>query len=125
MLFRSGVFGMYLGGNWHIIEQNNQALSGDPVDDLDVSILQDRILHPILGIEDPRTDGRIDFVGGIRGLLELERIVDSGRAAVAFALCPLSLDELLSVADAGRMMPPKSTWFEPKLASGLVVHAIE
>lgn len=124
-LTRKGVFGMYLGGNWHILERDNQALSGDPVDDLDVSILQDRILHPILGIEDPRTDGRIDFVGGIRGLLELERIVDSGRAAVAFALCPLSMDELLSVADAGRMMPPKSTWFEPKLASGLVLHAIE
>jgi uncharacterized protein (DUF1015 family) len=93
-------------------------------DALDVSLLQDRVLAPLLGIDDPRTSKRVDFVGGIRGTKELERLVAEGRAAAAFSLFPTSLEELMSVADAGLIMPPKSTWFEPKLRSGLFLHAI-
>jgi uncharacterized protein (DUF1015 family) len=93
-------------------------------DALDVSLLQDRVLAPLLGIDDPRTSKRLDFVGGIRGTRELERLVAEGRAAAAFSLFPTSLEELMSVADAGLIMPPKSTWFEPKLRSGLFLHAI-
>jgi uncharacterized protein (DUF1015 family) len=111
---RKGTFGMYLGGAWRLLEAT------DP-EGLDVSILQDRLLGPVLGVGDPRTDPRIAFVGGGRGLGELERRVDSGEHAVAFALFPTSLDEVMAVADAGRVMPPKSTWFEPKLRSGMVV----
>jgi uncharacterized protein (DUF1015 family) len=96
----------------------------DPIRRLDVSILQDNLLAPLLGIHDPRTDKRIDFVGGIRGMDELERRVNQG-FAVAFSLYPTSLDQLIDVADAGQVMPPKSTWFEPKLRSGLLVHLYE
>jgi uncharacterized protein (DUF1015 family) len=118
-------FGVYIHGQWHILKAQKKILRGDVIADLDVSILQDKILDPILGIQDPRVDKRIDFVGGIRGLKELQRRVDSGSAAVAFALCPVSMDELLAVADAGQIMPPKSTWFEPKLGSGLFVHSLK
>ena len=91
---------------------------------LDVSVLQDRLLDPILGIKDIRTDNRVDFVGGIRGTEELESIVNQGRAAVAFSLFPTTIEDLLSVSDAGEIMPPKSTWFEPKLRDGLLIHCI-
>jgi uncharacterized protein (DUF1015 family) len=92
------------------------------VEALDVTVLQNKVLFPLLGIDDPRTSKRIDFIGGIRGLGELERRVDSGEMAVAFALFPTSIEELLAIADAGKIMPPKSTWFEPKLRDGVVVH---
>ena len=94
------------------------------VDSLDVSILQDRLLNPILGIKDVRTDKRIDFIGGMRGTEELERLVNEGKAAVAFSLFPTTIDDLLRVSDAGEIMPPKSTWFEPKLRDGLLIHKI-
>jgi uncharacterized protein (DUF1015 family) len=116
---------MYLSGRWYRVKCQPGFETGDPIADLDVSILQDHILKPILGILDPRTDPRIDFAGGIRGLRELERRVDGGYAPLAFALHPVSMEELLKAADAGRMMPPKSTWFEPKLASGLFLHALD
>jgi uncharacterized protein (DUF1015 family) len=118
-----GVFGIYLDGRWYEARATggNEA---DPVASLDVSILQKRLLGPVLGIDDPRTNKRIDFVGGIRGLEELERRVDSGEMAVAFALHPTSIGELLAIADAGKIMPPKSTWFEPKLRDGMVVHLV-
>jgi uncharacterized protein (DUF1015 family) len=94
------------------------------VDSLDVSILQDRLLDPILGIKDIRTDKRVDFVGGIRGPEELEALVNQGRGAVAFSLYPTTIEDLLQVSDAGEIMPPKSTWFEPKLRDGLLIHCI-
>jgi uncharacterized protein (DUF1015 family) len=97
----------------------------DPVASLDVSLLQDRLLAPMLAIGDPRTDARIDFVGGVRGLDELQRRVQSGRAAAAFALHPTRMEQLMAVADAGKLMPPKSTWFEPKLADGLLSHVLD
>ena len=99
--------------------------SGSPIADLDVTLLSEKVLGPILGITDLRNDNRIDFVGGIRGLEELERRVDSGEMAAAFALFPVSMDQLLGIADAGEIMPPKTTWFEPKLRSGLFVHDLE
>ena len=99
--------------------------SGSPIGDLDVTLLSEKVLGPILGITDLRNDNRIDFVGGIRGLEELERRVDSGEMAAAFALFPVSMDQLLNIADAGEIMPPKTTWFEPKLRSGLFVHDLE
>ena len=124
-----GAVGMYLDREWYGLGVKPESESSDPVEGLDVSILQEKVLAPILGIGDPRTDGRIEFVGGIRGLRELERKVNridaSGDGpAVAFAMFPTSIDELLDVADAGRLMPPKSTWFEPKLRSGLFAHLI-
>jgi len=124
-----GAVGMYLDREWYGLGMKPEFESGDPVEGLDVSILQEKVLAPILGIGDPRTDGRIEFVGGIRGLRELERKVNRIDArgdgpAVAFAMFPTSIDELLNVADAGRLMPPKSTWFEPKLRSGLFAHLI-
>lgn len=120
---RKGEYGMYVAGQWYNLRAAT-ALTAipDPVERLDVSILQKHLLTPILGIEDPRTSKRIDFVGGIRGLEELERRVDSGEMRVAFALTPTSIDELIAIADAGKFMPPKSTWFEPKLRDGMVVH---
>lgn len=121
---QKGQVGMYLDGSWYQLDARPEICTDDPVKGLDVSILQDRILGPLLGIGDPRTDSRIRFVGGIRGLSELERLVDSG-AAVAFSMYPTSIWELFEVADAGLLMPPKSTWFEPKLRSGLFIHAIE
>lgn len=115
-------FGMYLEGKWFSLSTKKEILSDDPVLGLDVSILQKEVLEPLLAIGDPRTDKRIDFVGGIRGLAELERRVDSGEMKLAFSLYPTSMDELMSVADAELIMPPKSTWFEPKLRSGLFLH---
>jgi uncharacterized protein (DUF1015 family) len=118
---RPGEFGMYLDGQWYRLSIDSARVPvDDPVASLDVSLLQDYLLAPILGIGDPRTDDRIDFVGGIRGLKELERRVDSGEMAVAFALHPTQMEALMAVADANEVMPPKSTWFEPKLADGLV-----
>jgi uncharacterized protein (DUF1015 family) len=118
-----GTFCVYLQGSWHRVEvQADTIPRRDPIGSLDVSLLQDRVLGPILGIGDPRTDKRIDFVGGIRGSAELKRRVDSGEMAIAFSLYPTTLDQLMSVSDAGAIMPPKSTWFEPKLRSGLFVH---
>ncbi len=118
-------FGMYLGGQWYQLRcLPGTVTEDDPIGRLDVSVLQDRLLGPQLGIADPRTDVRIRFVGGIRGTDELERLVDSGAAAVAFSLHPTSTGELLQVADGRQVMPPKSTWFEPKLRSGLFVHEI-
>lgn len=124
-----GAVGMYLDREWYGLGVKPEFESSDPVEGLDVSILQEKVLAPILGIGNPRTDGRIEFVGGIRGLRELERKVNRINArgdgpAVAFAMFPTSIDELLNVADAGRLMPPKSTWFEPKLRSGLFAHLI-
>lgn len=116
-------FGLYLDGEWYNLSANAGTVDeSDPVRRLDVSILQERVISPIFGIDDPRTDNRIDFVGGIRGLSELERRVDSGEAKAAFAMFPTSPAELMAIADAGLVMPPKSTWFEPKLLSGLFIH---
>lgn len=117
-------FGMYLDGSWYCLKAKEELTNiTDPVDSLDVSLLQDYLLGPVLGIGDPRTDARIDFVGGIRGLSELEKRV-SEDMTVAFSMYPTSISELFSVADAGRLMPPKSTWFEPKLRSGLFIHKL-
>jgi len=122
---RSGVFGVFLDGRWQRLELDPAGIDrSDPIASLDVSLLQDRVLSPILGIGDPRTDERIDFVGGIRGTAELERRVRSGEMAIAFSLFPTTLDQLMAVSDAGHVMPPKSTWFEPKLRSGLFVHEL-
>jgi uncharacterized protein (DUF1015 family) len=111
---------MYLAGKWHRISWDPTKIQ-DPVKSLDVSVLQDEILEPLLGVDDPRTNERIDFVGGIRGTAELEKRVNSGAAAVAFSMYPVTVDQLMAIADADQIMPPKSTWFEPKLRSGLVV----
>jgi uncharacterized protein (DUF1015 family) len=120
---RAGVFCVYLDREWYRLELDPAEIDrADPIASLDVSLLQDRVLSPILGIGDPRTDKRLDFVGGIRGTGELERLVNSGEMAIAFSLYPTSLDQLMTVSDAGHVMPPKSTWFEPKLRSGLFVH---
>ena len=121
---KKGQFGMYLNGQWYQLTVKDSMSSNDVVEKLDVSLLQDRLLNPILGIHDPKTDERIKFVGGIRGLKELERLVDEGDA-VAFSMHPTSMEELFQVADAGRLMPPKSTWFEPKLRSGLFIHLLQ
>lgn len=120
---QKGTFGMYLDGTWYALKILPQYRSADPVKGLDVSILQDHLLAPVLGIGDPRTDKRIDFIGGIRGLKELERRVGEDME-VAFSMYPTSIEELLSVADAGLLMQPKSTWFEPKLRSGLFIHRL-
>jgi len=123
---KTGEFGLYLKGQWYRLNIKPDRVPGnDPVKRLDVSLLQDHLIAPILGIDDLRRDKRIDFVGGIRGLKELERRVDSGEMAVAFALYPTSIHAMLAVADAGEVMPPKSTWFEPKLADGLVSHLLD
>jgi uncharacterized protein (DUF1015 family) len=118
-------FGMYLAGQWYRLDIKPELVPADPVGQLDVSLLADQLIDPILGISDPRRDKRIDFVGGIRGLKELERRVNSGEMAVAFSLYPTRLDQLMAVADANEVMPPKSTWFEPKLADGLVSHVLD
>jgi uncharacterized protein (DUF1015 family) len=115
---------MYLDGSWYSLKVKAAIITtDDPVAALDVSILQDYLLHPVLGIEDPRVDKRIDFIGGIRGLKELERRVDQDMK-VAFSMYPTSIEELFAVSDAGKLMPPKSTWFEPKLRSGLFIHKL-
>ena len=119
-------FGMYLDGRWYRLDIKAAHIpKTDPVARLDVSLLQDNLIAPVLGISDPRRDKRIDFVGGIRGLGELEKRVNSGEMKVAFSLHPTTLDQLMAVADAGQVMPPKSTWFEPKLADGLVSHVLD
>ena len=122
----NGQFGMYVDGQWYKLEINAEMIpANDPVASLDVSLLADNLIEPVLGISDPRRDKRIDFVGGIRGLAELEKRVDSGEMAVAFALFATRIDQLMDVADSGNVMPPKSTWFEPKLADGLVSHVLD
>ena len=120
---KKGTFGMYLAGTWYMLKVKPEYASEDPVKGLDVSVLQDCLLGPVLGIGDPRTDKRIDFIGGIRGLAELERRV-SEDMAVAFSMYPTSIQELFAVADARQLMPPKSTWFEPKLRSGIFIHKL-
>ena len=123
---RAGSFGILVGGSWYrLVIPADTIDTDDPVGSLDVSLLHERILAPLLGIGDIRTDPRIDFVGGIRGVPELERRVASGEAAVAFATYPVSVQQLMTIADAGQVMPPKSTWFEPKLKSGLFVHMLD
>ena len=121
---RKGDVGMYLGGRWHTLRLQAAAGAKDVGSTLDVSLLQDQVLAPLLGVGDPRTDKRIDFVGGIRGTAELEKLVNAGKAAVAFSLFPVGVDDLMRIADAGEIMPPKSTWFEPKLRDGLLTHLI-
>ncbi len=121
----SKTFAMYIDKKWYLIKPNGNVKPGTTVgENLDVSILQNYLLHPVLGIEDPRTDNRIDFIGGIRGTDELVKLVDGGKAAVAFSMYPVTLDDLINISDAGEIMPPKSTWFEPKLRDGLLVHTI-
>ena len=122
---RPGEFGMYLAGHWRKLTIKPECIPADPVESLDVSLLSNHLLGPLLGIADLRRDKRIDFVGGIRGLAELEKRVDSGEMAVAFALHPTRMDQLMAVADSNNVMPPKSTWFEPKLADGLVSHVLD
>ncbi len=118
-------YSMYLHGRWYCLEPKDSSFpASDPVKSLDASILQENLLNPVLGIDDPRTSDRIKFVGGIRGTEELERLVDSGKYKVAFSLFPTSIDQLIEVAESGNVMPPKSTWFEPKLRSGIVVHLL-
>lgn len=123
---KKGEIGLYLENQWYKISLNQDLLANpDPVDSLDVAILQNKILAPILGIDDPRTSKRIDFVGGIRGLGELEKRVNSGDMRLAFSMFPTSVYELMKIADSGKIMPPKSTWFEPKLRDGLFVHFLD
>ena len=122
-------FGMYLNKQWYSLKARDSVIASLSLSDsirshLDVSILQDFLLNPVLGIEDQKTSKRIDFIGGIRGTVELENLVDSGKAAVAFSLYPVSIEDLMKISDAGEIMPPKSTWFEPKLRDGLLVHLI-
>lgn len=119
-----GTFSMYLGEKWYCCRMKQENEGNDPVERLDVSILQNKLLAPVLNINDPKTDKRIDFVGGIRGLQELEKRCKTDCAA-AFAMYPTSIEELFAVADAGLLMPPKSTWFEPKLRSGIFIHALD
>ena len=123
---QKGEVGMYLNKEWFkLVIKKERSDPSDPVMSLDISILQNSLLAPFFGIEDPRTSDDIDFIGGIRGLEELVRLVDSGKFRIAFAVYPVSIRELMNIADAGKVMPPKSTWFEPKLRSGLLVHTLE
>ena len=123
---RPGEFGLYLPGQWHRLQIRADLIpANDPVARLDVSLLQNRLIAPVLGISDPRRDKRIDFVGGIRGLAELEKRVNSGEMAAAFSLFATRMEDLMAVADADEVMPPKSTWFEPKLADGMVSHVLD
>jgi uncharacterized protein (DUF1015 family) len=121
---RRGDVSMFLGGTWHCVTLPTSPAGTSAADSLDVAVLQREILEPLLKVGDPRTDKRIDFVGGARGTDELERLVSSGKAAVAFSLHPVSVSDLVAISDAGGIMPPKSTWFEPKLRDGLIVHLI-
>ena len=117
---------MYLERRWYRLQLNDHRIPwDDPVARLDVSLLQDNLIEPILGIVDPRRDERIDFVGGVRGLAGLQDRVDRGEMRVAFSVCPTRMEDLMAVADVGEVMPPKSTWFEPKLADGLVSHVLD
>ncbi len=121
-----GSFGLYMNDRWYHLRASDALISNpDPVQRLDVAILQHQVLSPLLGIQDPRTDKRIDFVGGIRGLEELERRVNSGEMKLAISMFPTSIEELMAIADAGQVMPPKSTWFEPKLSDGLFIHFLD
>jgi uncharacterized protein (DUF1015 family) len=120
---KKGDCAMFLGGTWYTLDIGAKA-GTDVIGRLDVSILQDRLLDPVLKIADVRTDKRIDFVGGIRGTAELEKLVRGGKAAVAFSMFPVSVGDLMGIADAGEIMPPKSTWFEPKLRDALLIHTI-
>jgi uncharacterized protein (DUF1015 family) len=121
-----GTFCLYLDRRWYRLTLPPSAIDrGDPIRSLDVWLLQDRVLGPVLGIADPRSDPRLDFVGGVRGTGELERRVDADQAALAISMHPTAVDQLMAVADIGELMPPKSTWFEPKLASGLLVHPFD
>lgn len=123
---KKGEIGLYIDNKWYKMTANDELLNNsDPVEVLDVAILQREVLTPLLNIDDPRTSDRIDFVGGIRGLNELERRVNSGEMQLAFAMYPTSVEELMDIADAGKIMPPKSTWFEPKLRDGLFVHFLD
>jgi uncharacterized protein (DUF1015 family) len=115
-------FGMYLKNKWYRLTAKDNTYTNDPIGILDVTILSDNILDKLLGIADQRTDKRVDFVGGIRGLSELEKRVNSGEMAIAFNLYPVSIEQLFNIADSGNVMPPKSTWFEPKLRDGLLTH---
>jgi uncharacterized protein (DUF1015 family) len=117
-------FGMYMDGQWYFVTAREGSYKNDPISLLDVSILQKNVLDKILDIEDPRTDTRVDFIGGIRGLQELEKRVNSGEMAAAFSLYPVTIEQLFAIADSGNVMPPKSTWFEPKLRDGLLTHLI-
>jgi uncharacterized protein (DUF1015 family) len=117
-------FGMFLEGQWYILTSRKGTFGDDPIGVLDVTILSNNILNKLLGIKDQRTDKRSDFVGGIRGLTELEKRVNSGEMKVAFSLYPVTIEQLFNVADSGIVMPPKSTWFEPKLRDGLLTHLI-
>ena len=121
---RRGEMAMYFGRTWYTLRPRVPPGGSDPIEGLDVSVLQGRLLEPVLKIGDVRTDKRIDFIGAARGTGELERLVDSGKAAVAFSLFPVSVADLMAVADAGAIMPPKSTWFEPKLRDGILIHLI-
>jgi uncharacterized protein (DUF1015 family) len=116
---------MYFDGQWHEIALAAAPPGAPAADRLDVSLLHEQVLRPVLKVGDPRTDGRIGFVGGIRGAAELQRLVETGTAAVAFAMHPISVAELMEISDGGGIMPPKSTWFEPKLRDGLLSHVIE
>src|SRR5690606_6852294 len=118
-------FGMYINKRWYKLTAKPGTYGEDPIGVLDVTILQNNLLDPVLGIKDQRTDKRIDFVGGIRGLGELEKRVNSGEMQVAFSLYPVSIQQLFDIADSGMVMPPKSTWFEPKLRDGLLTHLID
>ena len=120
---KKGQFTMYLEDQWYLLEEINKPERKDSIENLDVSVLQNSVLCPLLGINNPKTDQRISFIGGIRGLKALEDMVDE-KGGVAFAMYPTSMQELFAVADEGRLMPPKSTWFEPKLRSGLLIHRI-
>jgi len=121
-----GTFGMYVVGHWYELRIKPELIpANDPVGSLDVNLLQTNLITPLLGIDDPRTDSRIDFVGGIRGLGELEQRIDAQDTGVAFSFFPTSMEQLMAVADAGQLMPPKSTWFEPKLADGLLTHVLD
>jgi uncharacterized protein (DUF1015 family) len=117
-------FGLYMNKQWYKLTAKPGSYAEDPIGVLDITILQERVLTPLLGIHDQRTDSRIDFVGGIRGLGELEKRVDSGEMAVAISLYPVSIEQLFNIADSGNVMPPKSTWFEPKLRDGLLTYLI-
>jgi len=117
-------FGLYIDNNWYKLTAKAGTYTEDPIGILDVTILQNNVLDKLLNIQDPRTDKRIDFVGGIRGLKELEKRVNSGEMQAAFSLYPVTIDQLFNIADSGNVMPPKSTWFEPKLRDGLLTHLI-
>ena len=119
---KPGEFKFYMAHEWYVARPKFDIAKLGVIEQLDVSILQDNILGPILGIEDPRTSKDIDFIGGIRGTAELEKLVNSGKYAIAFSMYPTTVEQLMAIADAGAIMPPKSTWFEPKLRDGLVCH---